>query len=422
MKFEKKVKSIKRILENKQVNNSDRELQVIFENYLFFDDCLISFSNKKKKMPIMIQAILYTALSEIFCYSGNIDSFTANNAVEMVKRSPFKHSKGYIQAFISWIIKNKKSLWENKNNDSRWTVKYSHPEWMINRWIQLYGAVNAEKMLVYNNTPPKIFISVNLNRITINQFINLLDENKIEYKEKDKGFFQVLSNLSVERIPGYEKGYFWVQDPSSYFLFHFLMPVRGRILDLCASPGGKSFHLFNYYSDNDIYINDVSLKKWEYLKENLVRLNFWDRSKPLISKGEKSCFRGKFDFVWADVPCSGLGVINRKGDIRWRRHEKDISQLASLQKNILEETAPLINKGGYILYSTCTIEPAENEENIEFFLKRFPDFELVMPLGKEKLEEWNLLDGFYYRSYPFKNEMNGAFAAILKRKESLYAV
>ncbi len=411
MKFEKKVYLIFNVLKNNDVYSDTRLLQQIFENYRFFDYILNSYLKQKKELPKLIKSVFYVAFSEIFFFSNNIDAFTINNAINFVKKSKFKFYSKILHAVLSRVIKNKGKILEDFKRKATLAQFYSHPDWLVEKWIKNFGLENTKNLMKFNNSHSYNYIIIKNNKIK--GVIDLLKKDNINFSIIYDDFPEIIrleGKYKISGVPGFKDGLFWVQDPSAYFvtkLVDYISEIK-NIVDLCASPGGKSIALSQ--SGYFVISNDVSLKKIGLIKDNIERLSI-DNIKLLISDAREIYFRKIFDLVLLDVPCSGTGVINKKGDIRWNISFEKINSLKNIQYSLLENA---LNFSKYILYSTCTLEPEENELLINEFVKQHKEVEIVHLNNiktKELLKFYH--NGFFY-SYPFRDNINGAFAVILK--------
>ena len=205
-----------------------------------------------------------------------------------------------------------------------------------------------------------------------------------------------------------------IQDPSAVLVLYMIGFLKlHHILDMCAAPGSKSFLLSNLFPHAEIIASDHKVKKIARLKANISRLGF-NHIRVIQSDGLSLPVRKIFDLILVDAPCSGLGVIQRKGDIRWSKSESVIVELAGLQSRLLDEAANRVKSGGYLLYSTCTLEPEETDQQAADFLQRHPEFTASQPVTPIKTLE-NMIKGFYYYSLPHLHAQSGTFAALFQK-------
>ncbi len=292
-------------------------------------------------------------------------------------------------------------------------VRFSHPAWMVKRWIQRWGVDETMALCETNNTNP--LLSLRVNRLkTKNAVIeNLLAQNSISARQSrySENF------LTADRLPDlsnfepFQQGLFSVQDVSAGLACELLAPQPGdRIIDLCAAPGGKATFLAELSQDKaKIIAVDVNLSRLNLVRQNVKRLAL--TSVQLI-QADSTQFNGRtVDKIILDAPCSGLGVLAKRVDLRWKRTPDQIKELAQLQLKILQNAAKLMKPGGVIVYCTCTIEPEENEQIIENFLIDAKDFQ-VDPASKFVAAEVTTSEG-YIRTLPHRHGIDGSFAVRL---------
>lgn len=250
-------------------------------------------------------------------------------------------------------------------------MNYSHPEWLIKRWLSRHGKAKTLEICRYNNRAPELFLRINQRKISIREFVALLDQKGIP--SHTVGNAVVVGDTAVSEIPGFEEGLFFVQDISAMKAAEFLKVEKSHtVLDLCAAPGGKTTHIAELLEGTGwIYAMDISPSRLQLVKENCRRMGIHNVSLVCGDAAEdRAPFHRQFDRVLIDAPCSNTGVLARRAEARWRLKEGDIESLASLQCSILTAGAALMKPGGYLVYSTCSIEPEENQAVIKKFLTR----------------------------------------------------
>ena len=263
----------------------------------------------------------------------------------------------------------------DKNLSAYMAANYSHPEWLIKRWLSRYGKEKTVEICKTNNLPPKAFLRINHRKISPQEFILLLGKNGINAYVIDTAV--VVDNIAVSEIPGFSEGLFFVQDISAMKVAQFLKVEKSvTVLDMCAAPGGKTTHIAALLGDTGrICALDISLKRLQSVQENCRRMGVQN---VFIVCGDASDervpFHVKFDRVLIDAPCSNTGVLSRRVEARWRLKEDDINKLAALQYSILKTGAAMLKPGGYLVYSTCSIEPEENQDIIKKSLNNEPQF------------------------------------------------
>lgn len=289
-----------------------------------------------------------------------------------------------------------------KQSSSYIAINYNHPEWLVNRWVGRHGGEKTIEICKANNHIPKLFLRINHKKISTQEFVILL--NKYGISPEIVNDAVMIHTMVVPEIPGFLEGLFYVQDISAMKVAHFLKLEKPDIvLDMCAAPGGKATHISELLGDTGrVYALDISQKRLRLLKENCVRMGIHNiRIVCGDASGNMVPFTMKFDRILIDAPCSNTGVFSRRVEARWRLREDDIPRLASLQYSILQTGAALLKPHGILVYSTCSIEPEENQDVVKKFLTDEPQFSLD--------EELCYLPG--------REEGNGGYMARLRRRD-----
>jgi 16S rRNA (cytosine967-C5)-methyltransferase len=265
----------------------------------------------------------------------------------------------------------------DKNPSAYMAANYSHPEWLIKRWLNRYGKDKTIEICKINNLPPKVFLRINHRKISPREFIVMLEKNGISSYAIENA--PVVDNIAVSEIPGFSEGLFFVQDISAMKVAQFLKVEKSdTVLDMCAAPGGKTTHISELLGDTGkVCALDISLKRLQSVQENCQRMGV--QNVFIVcgdASGERVPFHVKFDRVLIDAPCSNTGVLSRRVEARWRLKEEDMNKLAALQYSILKTGATMLKPGGCLVYSTCSIEPEENQDIIKKFLSHESQFNL----------------------------------------------
>ena len=282
----------------------------------------------------------------------------------------------------------------DKNPSAYMAANYSHPEWLIKRWLSRYGKDKTIEICKINNLPPKVFLRINHRKISPQEFIVLLGKKGINSYAVDNAV--VVDNIAVSEIPGFSEGLFFVQDISAMKVAQFLKVEKSdTVLDMCAAPGGKTTHISELLGDTGkVCALDISLKRLQSVRENYRRMGV--QNVFIVcgdASGERVPFHVKFDRVLIDAPCSNTGVLSRRVEARWRLKEEDMNKLATLQYSILKTGAAMLKPGGYLVYSTCSIEPEENQDIIKKSLSNEPQF--CLDAEEYYLPTMNAGDGGY---------------------------
>jgi len=293
------------------------------------------------------------------------------------------------------------------------SIQHSHPGWLIELWLDQLGREETNLLCQANNQPAPLSMRINPLRISFSMFIaDLAHQGVASIASALPGFVKA-EDLPFDLQKKYlEKGWLTVQDESAGLPnFLFSLGTGDVLFDLCAAPGGKSSHAAERSSDRSTIIAmDVHPHRVHLIRTATTRLGL--RSVHLLCADARRAPLAKAEVVLLDAPCSGLGVLRRKPDLRWRRQPKDINHLVSLQRQLLHAAANLVAKRGILIYSTCTLHPAENRVMIEQFLKTHPGFSLQPANKTEAPTAFISTDGFI-ETWPHRHGMDGSFAAKL---------
>lgn len=265
-------------------------------------------------------------------------------------------------------------------------VRYSHPKWLFDRWAENFGKDDAETLMAFNNEPAPVVAR-----------INPLWEGTVDLPRDEslpEGFVPIAGAVPGELLA---KGAIYIQDPATRISVELLDPRPGeRILDACAAPGGKAFLIAAAQGGGkDLVCTDSNEKRMPRLHDNLKRLHCGDAETGVHdwSTPAPAKWHGYFDAILLDVPCSNTGVFRRRVDVRWRLRATDITELTKLQRRIIENALPCLKPGGRLVYSTCSIEPEENEDLILQLLADFPA--LALEKSRQVLPHLDRSDGAY---------------------------
>lgn len=377
---------------------------------------------KVKKMDHWTRNNLRMALYQILFLDKVPDSAAVDESVKLAKR--YGHSDKFVNAVLRNYLRGKETIvWPDQQKDpiAYLSVMYSFPEWMVTRFVQQYGFAQAEKLCQYYNQPAPLWIRTNTLKITREALKMQLEQNGITVTESrftPEGL-QIHSAVNLHKLQAFQKGLFTVQDESSMLVALAAEPGKEqRVLDVCSAPGGKATHMAQLMKNTGvIYACDIHKHRLELIEENCKRLGITN-VKTIEQDGTILTRRWQepFDIIVCDVPCSGLGVLGRRADARWAKESEDIAGLCGIQKRILEEAAKLVVPGGTLIYSTCTITPEENQNMVEQFLLRHPEYELDETLTDCWLNMEKACNGFI-QFLPFEDAMDGFFIARMVRKE-----
>lgn len=370
-----------------------------------------------KAIPTMKNA-QRIALYQILFLDKVPEYAAVNEAVEFVKRLQGQKPADITNAVLRNIIRSKNQLRypdPNENLIGYLATYYSHPSWLVKRWLSRYGRAATEKLLLANNDRPYLTLRANQLKVSLDEFKSLMTSVNLKYNEGIylKEFFKLQNLANVINWQYFQEGYFTIQDESAGLACRLLDVHPGmRTLDMCAAPGGKAAYLADLMNNKgELIVIDKFEARLDIMNKNLSRLGVTIHK--AIYSDALEFNDGEFDRVLADVPCSGLGTLSKKPDIKWKKELIDIHQMRDYQFMLLQKAASLVKIGGAVVYSACTIEPEENIEVINKFLSENKNFKLVAPdenIPKEVVDENNCI-----QTLPHVHKTDGAFAAKLTR-------
>lgn len=376
----------------------------------------------KKISPWIINILRLGVYQILFMEKVPIPA-ACNESVKLCKKYGHHASSGFVNAVLRNIARNKENLKYPDMSDYTYylSVIYSHPEWLVKRWLEHYGKDFTEKLLDSNNNTPELSIKINTLKASKKEVSEMLTQQGFTITDGKyiKDALIINNAASLLETETYKKGYFQVQDESSMLATEILEPKPGElVIDVCSAPGGKSLNIATLMKNTGALISrDIHPHKIKLIEEAINKMGFTNVKTELFDALElDTTLIGKADRVLADVPCSGLGIIRRKPDIKWTRKPEDFAELNKLQERILKNASMYLKPGGILVYSTCTIEFSENNAIIQNFINNNKDFELValsnLP-GKIKLYAKN---NKFLQLYPSLHSVDGFFIAKIMKK------
>ncbi|MEQ6375276.1 16S rRNA (cytosine(967)-C(5))-methyltransferase RsmB [Bacillaceae bacterium S4-13-56] len=344
------------------------------------DYYLQPFLQKNKKLEPWVQWLLYMSIYQMIYLDRVPQHAIVHEAVTIAKK---KGHKG-IASLVNGILRNAQrkgfpSLEQMTDPMERLSIETSHPLWLIQRWIEQYGFEIVKEMCFENLGRPSLSLRVQTLRMNREKVIEKLKNDGIEAKASELSPYGIrVEDGSVLHHPLFTEGYLLVQDESSMLVAPFLRPIKGEtVVDACAAPGGKATHIAEQMQDEGvIYAYDLHQSKVKKIEQNAKTLQLSIiRAKQSDSRQLKDHHQPEsIDRLLLDAPCSGLGVIKGKPEIKYQKSEEDIRQLSKVQLELLEAVAPLVKVGGTLLYSTCTVDRQENEGTVSRFLEQHSEY------------------------------------------------
>lgn len=391
----------------------------VVENKIYLDYIIDKLSKiKTNKLNLKVKILLRMGIYQILFLDSVSDYAGVNETVNLAKKID-NRSSGFINAVLRNVIRQKETIGEVNIEDpvDYLSTKYSYDRWIIRNWISNFGKDFTEDLLEANNEKPSIYLRVNTLKINRDELIQLLEKQEVKCEKVlfiDEAI-KVNNLKNIENNELYKKGFFTIQDISSMLVGKVLNPKENsQVIDICSAPGGKTTHIATLMNNTGKVVSrDIYDHKINLIKNSVNRLGLKNVTVELFDalNLDKESVE-KFDYVLADVPCSGLGIIRRKPEIKYK--EKDeLKDLPKLQREILQNASKYVKVGGTLVYSTCTVQDNENIEVVESFLQSNKRFEF------EKIENINVdlenEDKGYIKIYPNVHGMDGFFIAKLKR-------
>lgn len=355
------------------------------EHMIEIDYIIDQFSKVKvNKMKPVIRCILRSAVYQLKYMDSIPDSAVCNEAVKLASKKGFHNLKGFVNGVLRNISRNLDQITypDKKDYLNYLSVTYSMPVWILKQWLACYEKETVETMLVDFLKEKPTTIRCNLSQCTVEELVESLEKEGVHVdKHPYLPYALWISSYNyLAELESFQKGMFSVQDISSMMVAQLAAPKEGdTVIDVCAAPGGKALHVAELlHGTGHVEARDLTDYKVNLIQENILRAGVenmtakrWDAT----VLDEDSV--GKADIVIADLPCSGLGVLGKKTDLKYKMTEETQKDLAELQRSILSKVQAYVKPEGTLIYSTCTIHEAENMDNVHWFLDAFPEFELV---------------------------------------------
>lgn len=376
-------------------------------------------SRPMDKMTVWVRNVLRMGAYQLLYLERIPPSAACNEAVNLIKRYGHVGTAKFVNGILRTIVRQKDSIQfpdVQKDPASHIALRFSHPAWMVKRWLARFGVEETINLCKTNNDTPALSVRTNTLKVTRKELKEKLEKDGLSIQESrwaPEGL--ILDGFSaLGQLTALQAGLFQVQDESSMLVAHVLDPQPGEfIIDACGAPGGKTTHLAQKMGNHGrILSTDIHEHKLRLTMENCQRLGIdIVETVAMDARNLHEQFSHKADRVLVDAPCSGLGVLRRKPDARWRKCPEMLVELPKLQLEILDSAAQCVKPGGVLVYSTCTIEPEENQEVVRLFLASHNEFSLehagdflpvVHPDDMVQL-------------YPHQDDVDGFFIARMKR-------
>ena len=368
-----------------------------------------------------VRCILRMAVYQM-AFLNTPDSAAVNESVNLAKKRKLFRATGFINGLLRSFIRDGKQVMlpdRSEQPEEYLSIQYSCPLWLVRLWRRSYGNEICEKILSSLEGRPPIFLRVNTTRVSAESLVKCLATAGVRATASPvlSGCVCIDETGDIAALPGFAEGYFHVQDASSQLCCAIASPVSGNVVyDVCAAPGGKSFSLAELMENRGKIVScDLHPHRVELIAEGAKRLGL-SCVEPTVRDALGECEQECADLVLCDVPCSGLGIIRRKPDIK-RKPQSEVEGLPELQYRILENSSRLVRRGGRLIYSTCTLNPAENSSVIEKFLQNHCDFEpCPIELPDDNIRVINEPD-WQITLFPHIFNTDGFFISSIRRKD-----
>ncbi len=397
-----------------------------------FDHVIGAFSRRSlRSLDPEVLDILRLTMFQLLHLDRVPASAAVNDAVNLTSKVGKRSAAALVNAVLRRVSRERQRLplpaRPAEPGDTNAALDYlsstlSHPRWLVSRWLRRFGFDAAETWAQFNNSPAPLTLRANRLRTTPGALAAALREHGVE---THPGAFApdalVVTSGNPLLTPLASQGLFVVQDEASQLVTIVAGAKTGeRVLDACASPGGKTTAMAADMEDRGIVVAmDVRPRRVQLLAHTVATCGATSVRVVRADAGAPLPFRVPFDRVLLDAPCSGLGTIRRDPDVKWRRKEEDLAALADLQLSLLEHTSAVVRAGGRLIYSTCSSAPDENEHVVSRFLERHPEFEGAAPRDLPPALQRLISAAGHLRTLPFRDHLEAFFAAILVRVKDL---
>ncbi|NEU75181.1 16S rRNA (cytosine(967)-C(5))-methyltransferase [Hassallia byssoidea VB512170] len=423
-------------------------------------DAIIDQLGKKKshQQPAYLRTILHLGLYQLRYLERIPPSAAVNTTVQLAKENGFSGLTGFVNGLLREYIRRGEGEGERggeggrrqgaggrgqgefispspsspsslpsphfplqlpENPVERLGILHSFPDWIIEVWLKQFGFAETEKLCEWMNQTPVIDLRVNLLRASVDEVETALQLKGVLVKRVShlpQALRLIGSTGAIQNLPGFSEGWWTVQDSSAQLVSHLLDPQPGEvIIDACAAPGGKTTHIAELMQDKGtIWAGDRTTSRLRKLKENAQRLNLHSIQIYTGDSRNQPQFKNIGDRVLLDAPCSGLGTLHRHADARWRQTPESVQELSALQKELIAHTSTFVKTNGILVYATCTLHPAENEDVIESFLASHSNWQIEPPDVDSPAATYSTPQG-WIKVLPHKQEMDGFFMVRLRK-------
>ncbi|MBL1178761.1 16S rRNA (cytosine(967)-C(5))-methyltransferase [Pantanalinema sp. GBBB05] len=402
-------------------------------------DALIDQLGKKpsQHQPPNLRLILHLGLYQLRYLTHMPPSAAVNTTVDLAKQNGFAGLSGVVNGLLRQYIRLTRSAEVSLSSASpslaaptdplqlpsdpiaQLGILHSYPDWIVQVWLEQFGWEATAQLCAWMNQPPPIDLRINPLKTSLEQVIAAFTAQGIALQQVGScpQALRLMQPVgAIQALPGFDQGWWMVQDSSAQLVSHLLNPQPGEVvIDACAAPGGKTAHIAELMGDRGIiWACDKTPSRLKKLRQNCDRLGLQSIRIHTGDSRQNPEFVGLADRVLLDAPCSGLGTLHRHADARWRQTPERVQELVQLQAELLQQAVTWVKPGGTLVYATCTLHPAENEQLITAFLAQQPAWKIVPPAPNTPPAAYALPQG-WIKVLPVQHHMDGFFMVQLQQ-------
>lgn len=418
---------IDRFLQESTFEERDNRLlvQIVYGviQYLYTLDYYLEPLLQGKKVEEWVRNLLRLSLYQLIYLDRVPAHAVLNEAVQIAKINGHQALGNFVNAILRKFLRQERRAFKDiGDNHKRLATQYSVAPWIVDEFMALLGEERCEKVLASLQTLPYISARINPQKADREAIMAALSQEglKVSASELSPYGIRILAG-NILHSPQFAQGYLTLQDESS-MLVAPLGQLTGEeeVLDACAAPGGKATHIASLLTKGHLTALDISANKLRKVDQHLERMGLSKLVTTIVADASKFQTKGSrlYDIIYLDAPCSGLGLLRRKPEIKYTKSPQDITNLVAIQRELLAQMAQLVKVGGHLIYSTCTLTKAENEEQLRWFLEEFPTFHTSPILPSEGVPEQVITPEGNIRIYPDDFHSDGFFISRLTKKDN----
>ncbi len=373
------------------------------------------------KLDINIKNAIRIAMYQIMFLERVPQSAAVNEAVEFVKKLRGQFLANLVNAILRTSIRKLDTIEYPSIEDDpirSLSIVHSFPTWLVRRFVDRFGVYETEQLLVALNERPRLSIRVNPGKISAEELSRQFEEKGLNVSRGHfiQNFLYVDGLSRIGELESFRAGQFAVQDESAGLVSILLDPKPGeRVLDMCSAPGGKTTHILELTrGEADVTAVEKYENRAKLVQEAVERMGY-NHAKIVVADAAKFSDAVQYDKILIDAPCTGFGVVRKKPDSKWKREPEDIALLHAIQTEIIENAGKLLKPGGVLVYSTCTVEPEENQEVVQNFLRRHP--ECTLESAEAFVDHSFVSKEGFIETFPHRHDMDGSFAARIRKSK-----